>query len=387
MTDVVVVGAGIVGAAVARELGVRGVEVTLLDRGAVSSGTTGLGEGNVLCSDKDAGPELELARAGLALYDELEERLGDEARIRRKGALIVHTDEDTWAAEAERLRTMAIAGARLVSADEVRELEPELTGEVHGASLFPGDLQCDPRAIARALVREARQAGATIREGCAVDRIAVARRGVTLVTANGDRIRARAVVIAAGPWSAALAASAGLRLPLEPRKGQLVRLAAPAPDLIRHKVVDAAYMRSVASADAALQVSSVVETTFAGDVLVGSSRERRGFDTSVDPAVSEAMVERAARLFPRLPRLAPAAAWAGLRPWLPDNRPAIGPSEAVPGVWLATGHEGAGVALGPVTGRLVAQLYTGEPPLADPAPFQPDRFSREAALAAGRARP
>ena len=103
MTDVVVVGAGIVGAAVARELAVRGVAVTLLDRGAVSSGTTGLGEGNVLCSDKDAGPELELARAGLALYGELEERLGDEARIRRKGALIVHTDEATWAAEPARL--------------------------------------------------------------------------------------------------------------------------------------------------------------------------------------------------------------------------------------------------------------------------------------------
>jgi D-hydroxyproline dehydrogenase subunit beta len=422
VTDVVVVGAGIVGAAVARELAVRGVQVTLLDRGAVSSGTTGLGEGNVLCSDKDAGPELELARAGLALYGELEARLGDEARIRRKGALIVHTDDATWAAEPERLRAMAIAGARLVGADEVREREPELTGNVHGASLFPEDLQCDPRAIARALAREAAQAGATIREGCAVEAIAVggdnephvgggdeprvggavkprlgrgdepvvrpgtAGRGVTVLVAGDERIAARAVVIAAGPWSAPLAASAGLRLPLEPRKGQLVRLAAPAPDLVRHKVVDAAYMRSVASTDAALQVSTVVETTFDGDVLVGSSRERRGFDTSVDPAVSEAMVERAARLFPRLNRLAPAAAWAGLRPWLPDNRPAIGPSEAVPGVWLATGHEGAGVALGPVTGRLIAQLYTGEPPLVDPAPFQPDRFSREAALAAGRAR-
>ena len=127
MTDVVVVGAGIVGAAVARELAVRGVEVTLLDRGAVSSGTTGLGEGNVLCSDKDPGPELELARAGLAMYGEVEERLGDEARIRRKGALIVHP-EATWAAEPARVERIAIPGARLVGADELRELEPELTG-------------------------------------------------------------------------------------------------------------------------------------------------------------------------------------------------------------------------------------------------------------------
>ena len=213
MTDVVVVGAGIVGAAVARELAVRGVGVTLLDRGAVSSGTTGLGEGNVLCSDKDAGPGLELACAGLALYGELEERLGDEARIRRKGALIVHPDEATWAAEPARLERMGIPGARLVATDELRELEPGLTGAVHGASLFPADLQCDPRAIARALVREAERAGATVREGCAVEAVAGAgdagggsapeplRDGgrVAGVRTAAGVIAADDVVVAAGP--------------------------------------------------------------------------------------------------------------------------------------------------------------------------------------------
>jgi glycine/D-amino acid oxidase-like deaminating enzyme len=370
VTDVAVVGAGIVGAAIARELAVRGVAVTLLDRGAVSSGTTGLGEGNVLCSDKDAGPELELTRAGLALYDELDQRLGDEARIRRKGALLVHPDADTWAAEPARVERVGIAEARLLEPAEVRVLEPELTGPLHGASLFPGDLQCDPRAIARALCREARAAGADVREGCPVTAVEPGAAHTAAGVVAADH-----VVIAAGPWSAPLAASAGIALPLEPRKGQLVRLAAPAPALVRHKVVDGSYLRSVASASAGLEVSTVVETTFDGDVLVGSSRERRGFDLSVDAAVSAALVERAARLFPRLAALRIADAWAGLRPWLPDHLPAIGPSRAVPGVWLATGHEGAGVALGPVTGRLVAQLICGEQPVVDPAPFDPDRFA------------
>ena len=384
-----VVGAGMVGAAVARELAVRGVDVTLLDRGRVSGATTGLGEGNVLCSDKDAGPELELARAGLAMYGELEQRLGEEARIRRKGALIVHPDEATWAAEPARLERMAVAGARLVAAAEVRELEPELTGPLCGASLFPADLQCDPRAIARALAREAGRAGAAIREGCAVEAIGgggaprLAGGGEPRplrVIARDETISARAVVIAAGPWSAPLAAGAGVPLPLEPRKGQLVKLAAPTPRMIRHKVVDGSYLASVASASAGLELSTVVETTWDGGVLVGSSRERRGFDTAADPAVSEAMVARAARLFPRLRRLRTLDAWAGLRPWLPDHLPAIGPSKAVPGLWLATGHEGAGVALGPLTGRLIAQLYTGEEPLLDPAPFDPDRFRAESGL-------
>jgi glycine/D-amino acid oxidase-like deaminating enzyme len=372
--DVAVVGAGIVGAATARELAVRGVGVLLLDAGEVSGGTTGLGEGNVLCSDKDVGPELDLTAIGLELFGELEERLGAEARIRRKGALIVHPDAATWAAEPARLQRLRGAGvaSRPVAADEVRELEPALTGALCGASLFPGDLQCAPRAITRALAREAEQAGARVRTGARVTAVS----GAGVVLAGGERVAAGAVVIAAGPWSGPLAASAGVPLPLEPRKGQLVQLrAADGPPPVRHKVVDGSYLASVTSAEAGLQITTVVETTWDGDVLVGSSRERRGFDTAVDDAVSAAMVERAARLFPSLAALPRAAAWAGLRPWLPDHLPAIGPSQAVAGLWLATGHEGAGVALGPITGRLIAQAYCGEPSPADLAPFSPDRFS------------
>jgi glycine/D-amino acid oxidase-like deaminating enzyme len=383
VSEVVVVGAGIVGAAVARELAVRGVGVTLLDRGAVSSGTTGLGEGNVLCGDKDAGPELELAKAGMAVYGALEERLGGEARVRRKGALLVHPDAATWAAEPARLERIAVPGARLLDPADVRAAEPELTGELCGASLFPGDRQCDPRAIARALVREACAAGATLREGCEVRAIGAApvpagaagEDASVSVELGNEILRPRAVVLAAGPWSAPLAASAGLPLPLEPRKGQLVRLAAPRPGLIRHKVIDASYLASVADEAAGLSVSTVVETTWEGDILVGSSRERRGFDTRVDPGVNAALLERAARLFGGLRGLRVADAWAGLRPWLPDHLPAIGPSARVPGLWVATGHEGAGVGLGPVTGVLLAQLYCGEPPVVDPAPFSPDRFA------------
>jgi glycine/D-amino acid oxidase-like deaminating enzyme len=91
--------------------------------------------------------------------------------------------------------------------------------------------------------------------------------------------------------------------------------------------------------------------------------------------VSEAMLARAARLMPFVRERPVAAAWAGLRPWLPDHLPAIGASRRIPGLWLATGHEGAGVALGPVTGRVIAQAYCGEAPLVDLAPFDPDRFA------------
>ncbi|HKE81039.1 MAG TPA: FAD-binding oxidoreductase [Solirubrobacteraceae bacterium] len=370
--EVAVVGAGIVGAAIAAELHRRGVDVALLDRGEVSAATTGLGEGNVLCSDKEAGPELDLTIAGLRVYDEIEERFGDEARIRRKGALIVHRDPAGWAGEPARLERLGI-DSRLLAADEVRAMEPELTGAIEGASYFPRDLQCAPRAIARALARELPR----VHTGLDVHEVELRSARVAGLRTSEGELPCGAAVIAAGPWSRALAEAAGAALPLEPRKGQLVRLRADGRDdrFIRHKVVEAGYLASVASGEASLQVTTVLETTFEGDVLVGSSRERRGFDLTVDEGVSHAMLDRAAALMPGLRGLPIDAAWAGLRPWLPDQLPAIGPVSAVEGLWLATGHEGAGVALGPVTGRLVAQLYAGEPPVVDPAPFAPDRFA------------
>jgi glycine/D-amino acid oxidase-like deaminating enzyme len=378
--DVVIVGAGIVGCSTAYELTKRGVSVTLVDRGEVSGGTTGLGEGNALLSDKDAGPELDLAAAGMPLFDELEELIGEPARIRRKGALIVHPEEETWTAEparAERLRAAGV-NAELVDPDGVRELEPNLTGEIRGALYVAEDLQCDPRAIARGLAGWSADHGAEIRTATEVRAIEPGH-GVRL--ADGNLLPAATVVLAAGPWSAPLAASVGLTLPVEPRKGQLTRLRLPPPDptFLRRKIVDGSYLTSVTSTAAGRQISTVVETTWDGHVIVGSTRERCGFDPTVHSDLATEVQERAARLVPHIADLTPDSTWVGFRPWLPDGLPAIGPSRIAEGLWIGTGHEGAGVLLGPITGRLVAQAITGEitgeTTTADPSPFNPDRFA------------
>jgi glycine/D-amino acid oxidase-like deaminating enzyme len=148
------------------------------------------------------------------------------------------------------------------------------------------------------------------------------------------------------------------------------------PEFLRRKVIDGGYMAAVASADPGLQVNTVVETTLDGHVLVGSSRERRGFDFTVDPAVSDALLQAAATLAPDVRGLRVDSAWAGLRPWLPGGLPAIGASAAADGLWIATGHEGAGVAHGPITGRLIAQAICGEPTDLGLETFRPDRFER-----------
>ncbi|MDF2713015.1 MAG: FAD-binding oxidoreductase [Nonomuraea muscovyensis] len=374
--SVVIVGAGIVGCATAYELTKGGVPVTLIDRGEVSSGTTGLGEGNALCSDKDEGPELDLAVAGMPLFDEIEAVVGEPARIRRKGALIVHPDEATWAgdpARAERLRAAGVH-ASLLSPDEVCELEPNLTGEIHGALYVPDDLQCNPRAIAEALAAWSEDHGAEIRTGTEA---AALEPGTGVHLADGTLLPAEHIVLAAGPWSAPLAVTAGLTLPLEPRKGQLTRLHLPDPDpaFLRRKIVDGSYLASVTSTAADRQISTVVETTWEGHVIVGSTRERCGFDPTVDNDLAAEVQARAAQLIPELTGAKLDSSWVGFRPWLPDGLPAIGGSQAAPGLWIGTGHEGAGIQLGPITGRLLAQAITGETPGVDLSPFSPDRFA------------
>jgi glycine/D-amino acid oxidase-like deaminating enzyme len=291
----------------------------------VSSGTTGLGEGNVLVADKAPGPELELARAGHHAWDLLAERFPAAVKLRRKGALVLFEDEGAPGFAAR-------LGGDAEVVEEPRRLEPALRAGLPPAVFVACDAQVDPASTVRAIAAEV-----PLREHATVVRATAG--GVELD--DGERIAADAVVIAAGVWSGALAPELDVR----PRKGQLVALG-PAPQLVRHKCFEASYL-------ALSGIASVVEEALSGEVYVGSSRDdEAGFDTTVDPAVSDALVARAARWFPRLAGLPRQRAWAGLRPYRPAG-PFAG--QLPSGVWACTGHEGAGVGLGPVAGQRLAQ--------------------------------
>lgn len=335
MPDVLVAGAGICGASAAHFLARRGLEVLVLDRAGVSEGTTGRGEGNVLVSDKLPGYERDMTVLGRELWHELGERF-PAARVTAKGALLLDHPEGE-------------AGA---------ELEPALAPGIRCLH-EPGDLQVDPAGLARAMLSELPvQTGVVV---TAVEPGAVR-------TDSGERLTARHVVVATGPWAAELTG-----LPVEPRKGQLVALEAP-PGLIRHKLIEASYVAAVASGEAGRMIASVIEQTLDGEeVLVGSSRERVGFDEHVSEDVTRAMISRAARFVPALADLPVRRTWCGFRPWLPDGLPAVG--ALGDGLWTSCGHEGSGVALGPISGLLLAQLITGEAPVCDPGPVDPRRFS------------
>ncbi|MFD9980336.1 NAD(P)/FAD-dependent oxidoreductase [Streptomyces massasporeus] len=376
--DVVVVGAGVVGAATALYAARAGLDTVVVDRGPVAGGTTGAGEGNLLVSDKEPGPELELALLSARLWAGLaREGLGRAVEYEAKGGVVVASTDRALTGLEKLAAEQRAAGVEAVPVppDRLTDLEPCLAPGLAGGMHYPQDAQVMPALAAAHLLRASKARVRTGREVTGVLRgPGGAVRGVR--TDRGD-LHAPAVVNAAGTWGGEIAARAGVRLPVRPRRG-FVLVTEPLPPRIRHKVYAADYVADVASDSAALQTSPVVEGTPAGPVLIGASRERVGFDRSLSLPALRALAAGATALFPFLAGVRALRTYAGFRPYLPDHLPAIGPDPRVPGLFHACGHEGAGIGLATGTGHLIAQALTGRTPDLDLGPFRPDRFTEEA---------
>ncbi|WP_097269918.1 NAD(P)/FAD-dependent oxidoreductase [Streptomyces sp. TLI_55] len=374
--DVVVVGAGMAGAACALYASRAGLDVTVVDRGPVAGGTTGAGEGNLLVSDKEPGPELELALLSQRLWAELaaEPGLGAAFEYEPKGGVVVASTSEGLTALEGFAAGQRAAGVEALSVDphQLRELEPYLTPDTAGGVLYPQDAQVMPTLAAAHLLRAS---GARLLTGWNVIDVPRGADGaVRGVRADRGEIHAPTVVNAAGTWGGELAALAGVHLPVLPRRG-FVLVTEPLPRRVRHKVYAADYVADVASDSAALQTSPVVEGTAAGPVLIGASRERVGFDRSFSLPAVRALAAGATRLFPFLEDVRAMRTYLGFRPYMPDHLPAIGPDPRVPGLVHACGHEGAGIGLATGTGQSIAQVLSGKAPELDLTPFRPDRFT------------
>jgi glycine/D-amino acid oxidase-like deaminating enzyme len=239
-------------------------------------------------------------------------------------------------------------------------------------------MQVQPMMATAVLLRLARAAGAEVVLG--EDVVGLARSGAGVAGVRTDRrtIGAGAVVNAAGTWAGELAALAGVNLPVAPRRGFIV-VTEPLPRMIRHKVYFADYVADVASDSAALQTSPVVEGTTAGNVLIGATRERVGFDRTWSDTAVRALAAGAVRLFPFLADVAALRAYRGFRPYCPDHLPVIGADPRVPGLLHACGHEGAGIGLSTATGILLSQVLRAAPTEIELHPFRPERFDEDAA--------
>jgi glycine/D-amino acid oxidase-like deaminating enzyme len=374
--DVAVVGGGIVGAASALFLARAGVEVALVEAAELAGGTSGACEGNLLLWDKELERELPLAVRSHELWAQLDEELGGRFEFDRKGSTVVAETEEELDALGGRMRALdeaGVSGALLDQAGLLEE-EPALAADLPGGAVFPDDAQVEPRLATLALARAAQREGAVLRLGTPVREILLGAGGrATAVRTDEGALPAGAVVVACGVWSPQLVRGLGIELPITPRKGHIV-VTERGAYRFRRKLSEASYLTAVESDSESLRVAMVVESTAAGTVLIGSSRQHSDLDLDVDPGVAALVARRAIRFFPGLARVRAIRAYAGLRPLSADHLPLIGPLPGHENVYVAAGHEGAGISLAPATAELVTSLVRGDGTPEAAGWFAPERF-------------
>jgi glycine/D-amino acid oxidase-like deaminating enzyme len=363
--DVVVVGAGVVGAACAYYLAREGVRVVVLDRAFAGGGVTAAGMGHIAVMDESEA-QFELTAYSRRLWARVADEFGTLWENETCGTLWLAADEVElvqMSAKAEFYRQRGVALGEL-SGEEVAILEPELRPGLAGALQIPHDRVIYPPAATRWLMEQAVAAGASLQEGIEVRGLDPSAVGV--VTDSGC-IAAGHVVNAAGAQAVQLTPE----LPIEPRKGHLV-ITDRYPGFCRHQLVELGYQKSAHSMSAE-SVAFNVQPRRTGQLLIGSSRELVGWDASINRAIVGAMLRRAQDFLPRLGELLALRTWVGFRPATADHLPLIGPWPVREGFWIAAGHEGLGITMALGTGKLLADQILGRQAEIDPQPYNPAR--------------
>jgi glycine oxidase len=361
MYDVIVIGGGVVGLSIARELAGRKASVLLLDRGSTGQGTSRAAAGMLapLSEADDQGPLFQLTRDSHALYDSFVEDLQSETGLdvvySKDGLIFLSSSEQSAQVLHRRYEWQKKAGFEIesISADVVYRMEPRITIPVCSALFIPGERSLAPRRFADALRHACLLRGVEIRTGLHVEAVSSNQ-----VRAGQVRFDATHIVIASGVWSGELA---GLDppIPVYPRKGQILSLGMPA----------GAFRRMIR------WESSYFAPRRSGELVVGATNEDAGFDMSNTPAGVGRLLMDAQQISSHVGNYPILEIWAGLRPATPDGLPIIGPS-AVPGVYYATGHYRNGVLLAPITATIIADLIAARQPKPAMAPYSPLRFKK-----------
>jgi glycine oxidase len=371
-SDVVIVGGGVIGCALAYELASRGVGVTVLERDALGAHASTVAAGMLAPLSESARPDARFALGtqSLARFAELAAALKDETgvdiELLPSGTLRVALTEadEVELRRAEKWQRAQGMSVEWLEAQAAREREPALAPTIRGALWSSGEQQVNPKRLLAALTQAAGRRGARFIEGAPALGLLTANERVGGVRTSAGAIAAETVVLAAGPWTGALGEELGLLLPVTPKRGQLLHLHAT-PQPLRH-MLGARHRYLVPRAD--------------GTIILGATEEEAGYDRRPSAA-------GIAYLLGILPYVAPVVATAefravevGLRPWSADGLPLLGRVPSHPGLVIATGHGRNGILLAPITAQLLAHLIVdGRDEI--PASCQTSRFARTEATA------
>ena len=367
-SEILIIGGGVIGLVVARELHKRGVgRITLVERG-VCGEESSWAAGGMLGPQAEAdegGAFFDICSASRDLYPALAAELLDETGIDieldRSGTLYLAFTDDDVIELHERFKWQRKSGLPVehLSAEAARRMEPFISPDVRGALFFPNDWQVDNRKLLAALKRYAEINGIEIVENTWVERLTVDGGRVTGAETDSQKFTADQTVLATGAWTSLIKLGlADLPFKIEPVRGQMI-VFQTTRRLFQHVV----YSRR-----------GYIVPRLDGRILAGSTSENSGFDKSVTESAADTLREMATEISPNLASLPMADHWSGLRPYAPDGLPVLGPVEGSRGVFVATAHYRNGILLAPWTAKVVADSLIDGRSLEYLGLFDPDRF-------------
>jgi len=364
--DVVIAGAGIVGAACALECAKRGMRTAVVEANFIGGGATAAGMGHIVVMD-DSPAQLALTHYSQTLWQELSKALPEDVEYEACGTLWVAADEEEMQEVQRKRDVYASAGVatEILDGPGLADAEPQLRTPLAGALLVRSDAVLYPPCAAGFLMREAQRLGVQLYRR----KVHSAHSGQIRLD-DATQLNSKQIIIASGADACELVPG----LPIKKRKGHLV-ITDRYPQFIRHQLVELGYLKSAHSSTTD-SVAFNVQPRKTGQLLIGSSRQYGAEDAEVNPQILSAMTERAQWYLPKIGELSAIRVWTGFRAATPDKLPLIGPWPEDDSLFLATGHEGLGITTSLGTAQLLVDYFEGAATAISCEPYLPGRFAR-----------
>lgn len=384
-SDIIVIGGGVIGTAIAYNLSKNGKKVTLIEKDDHARGASGSSDQLVLMQSKKPGVHLTLALESLNMYKTLEEELGESIHFRQLGGLILIENENEMKLMTEFVEKQRKTGldVSIISLEEINKLQEGISQDIIGATYSPMDGEVDPIALNIAFAKAAKREGTEIILGTEVIDVLTEDSRVTGVETKDGNYYAPIVINAAGVWAPLLAEKVGFDAPIKPRRGQIC-ITDEVDYFVKMPVLSAKYIMAKHNPDllkdapeviSRLGIGLALSQSPKGNIMFGATREFVGYDKGVTYEGISEVVKNAARYFPKLKDMSIIRTMGGMRPFTPDGLPLIGWTDGIEGFFMAAGHEGDGIALAPVTGKVVSDLILKGESFVDVSAFNPNRFA------------
>ena len=363
--DVIIIGAGIIGAACAAALCQRGAQVLVLEAGVIAGGATAAGMGHLVVMD-DNPAELALSQWSCQLWREWADNTAAAHEYTACGTLWVAQDEEELAAAHSKQATLSAHGitSHLLDDKTLYQTETQLAPGLAGGLLVPADALVYPPKSTALLLQQAANTGRMRLQAAQV--VNISAGSVSL--ADGSQLQAGLVLVANGMGAAALLPE----LPLRAKKGHIA-ITDRYPGFLRHHLVELGYIKSAHASDGD-SVAFNIQARPTGQMMIGSSRQYDQNNAQLDPQILRKMLARACQFLPNLPQLNLIRCWTGVRCASPDGLPLLGPHPSQARIWLACGHEGLGVTTALASAELIADLYAGAASKIALEPYLAKRF-------------